>query len=205
MAVHIGTWKIEVRPMGWTRLSDNSGGPTVYIQYAIPESAADTRLDMQTVVMEAGQEGPLTGRTWRRIPLAMAESRLLEDMEYTHGIFNYPWEGPRPTLDSLVEFFDSTKDKFTTVMIGEIGARVGDGQDGDPKGKLPIIRSPEGRLTEDFLTDVADAYRWFTAAGEPPAPSISKRAKVPVRTVHRWIYEARKRGILPPARAGRAG
>lgn len=205
MALRIGTWELDVRPMGWTRLRDNGGGPTVYIQYAIPESADDTGLDMRTVVMEASPEEPLTGRTWRRIPLGMVEQSLLHHMEDTHGIFSYPWEGPAPTLDSLAEFFDATEDKFMTIKSPRLGTRVGDGQDGDPKGTLPVIRSPEGRLTDDFLGDVAEAYRWFTAAGQPPAPSISERSNVPVRTVHRWIYEARKRGILPPARAGRAG
>jgi hypothetical protein len=138
MAVHIGTWQLEVRPMGWTRISDNMGGPTVYIQYAIPESAADTRLDMQAVVMEAGAEEPLTGRTWRA-SLRMVESPP-EGPGVHHRIFSYPWDGPRPTC-SLVEFFDSTTDKFDG-QDREIGVRVVTGS--RPQGRLPIIRALRG-------------------------------------------------------------
>lgn len=205
MAMRIGTWQIDVRPFGWTRLRDDGGGPTVYIQYAVPDSGRAARLDMQTVVMEAGVEEPLSGRTWRRIPLTTVEQLLTYDIEETQGVFNSPCEAPAPSLDSLREFFDATENKYLTIKTPQLDVRISDGGEGEPKGKLPVVRPPDGRLTEDFLNDVADAYRWFTAAGRPPAPSISETSKVPVRTVHRWIYEARKRGILPPARAGRAG
>lgn len=53
-------------------------------------------------------------------------------------------------------------------------------------------------ITADFLSDIAAQYREHVAAGRMPAPSISKTEGAPVRTVHRWIYEARKRGLLEP-------
>jgi len=71
--------------------------------------------------------------------------------------------------------------------------------------KCPTLIAPEGRLTEDFFKAMADVYLWVTAAGRHPAPVIAEMVGVPVRRVHRWIYEARKRGLLPPAMPGRAG
>lgn len=69
----------------------------------------------------------------------------------------------------------------------------------------PAVTAPEGRLTDEFLKTVADAYLWMTVSGRHPAPSIAEMAKVPVSRVHRWVCEARKRGFLPPSRPGRAG
>lgn len=71
--------------------------------------------------------------------------------------------------------------------------------------ECPPVTAPDGRITEGFLKSVASAYLWLTSAGLRPAPGIAEMAGVPVRTVHRWVSDARKRGILPPARPGRAG
>ncbi|MFI1726907.1 hypothetical protein [Streptomyces sp. NPDC020489] len=210
MALRIGTWEIDIRPKGWTRLKDEDGGPVVYIQFAVPE-APGGRLDMLAVVMEPGADEPLTGRTWRRIPLATVEQILTgsDIAADVHDIFTSQSTLAAPTLDALHEYFETRNSPphyvpHTTIKF-ESDSMVGDGTDGDPTGKFPIVRPPEGRLTDEFLQTVADAYRWFNAAGRSPAPSISETSGVPVRTVHRWIYEARKREILPPARPGRAG
>lgn len=77
--------------------------------------------------------------------------------------------------------------------------------EGQQSAERPTIATPENGLTDDFLKSVAEAYLWATSAGLHPAPSIAELAEVPVRRVHRWVSDARKRGFLPPARPGRAG
>jgi hypothetical protein len=72
-------------------------------------------------------------------------------------------------------------------------------------GGPPLSKPPEGRLTDDYLREVASLYLREVGTKRSPAPAIARAAGVPVRTVHRWIAEARKRGILPPATKGRAG
>lgn len=68
------------------------------------------------------------------------------------------------------------------------------------------IRRPAGRaLPDSFLADVAHAYSVLAKEGRKPAPVIAAEADVPVTTVHRWIKEARRRGLLAPARRGATG
>lgn len=52
-------------------------------------------------------------------------------------------------------------------------------------------------ITHDFLTQIAKRYQAHVQAGRMPAPAIAHEDHVPVRTVHRWVYEARKLGLLP--------
>lgn len=226
MAWDIDHWDIEVRPWGWLRLREQGdGGPSVYLRYQLTGTEGQERLDLQSAVMRAGGKEALSGRVWRRLPLSQIEETLT--LLVVKLPFNAPTEATAlraadarhsflfgsdlsdvesPSLDFLDEYFDSTAD-IATVFFNPIpsGDLVSRGDDDLPPGRIPVITPPVGRITAEFLGDIAEAYRWYTAAGKSPAPAISEVANVPVRTVHRWIYEARKRGILPPARQGRAG
>jgi hypothetical protein len=73
---------------------------------------------------------------------------------------------------------------------------------------LPALRqlqAPTGNLTDDFLEQLAAAYTELIAYKQPPAPAIAEQTESPIRTVHRWVAEARKRGKLPPGKKGRVG
>ncbi|MGW5427928.1 hypothetical protein ACWET9_12010 [Streptomyces sp. NPDC004059] len=218
MTLHIDQWAIDVRPWGWIRLRELSDqGPTVYLHYGVVGSQGQERLDLQAVVMRSGSGEALSGRIWRRIPFAEIERALTftivnppsggtESMEraYTQARESFT-EGTEgfvpPSLESLEDFFEATEDvaliHFNPMPSGMLVS--------DDEGRLPQIKPPTGRITDDFLQDVADAYRWYADRDQAPAPAIAELSGTPVRTVHRWVYEARKRGILPPARAGRAG
>jgi hypothetical protein len=72
--------------------------------------------------------------------------------------------------------------------------------------ELPVIEPPAGRrITDDFLQTVAHAYAIAARKGLRPAPAIAEQAGVSPRAVHKWIYTARKRGIMPPGTRGRVG
>ncbi|MEU2734703.1 hypothetical protein ABZ656_04410 [Streptomyces sp. NPDC007095] len=212
-------WDIDVRPGGWFRLRERAGGPLIYLHYAIAGPVGQERIDLRSVVMLARGDEALSGRIWRRLPLSNLETMLsltlLADPvptetgprtqaqardAFTAGVDAFETDAKAPTLDTLDQYFEATED-ITTMYFNPMpsGMLVSD------KGRIPQIKAPEGRLTDDFLKDVADVYRWATDSQQAPAPVISELADVPVRTVHRWVYEARKRGILPPARTGRAG
>jgi hypothetical protein len=64
---------------------------------------------------------------------------------------------------------------------------------------------PKGRKPEAFWRQLADVYRDAAALSRRPAAEIAEAVGVPVVTVHRWVAEARKRGLLPPASPGRRG
>jgi hypothetical protein len=75
----------------------------------------------------------------------------------------------------------------------------------DPPPRLPA-RPKTGAYPEDFYQGVPAHYRYHIGRDEKPAKAMAKGYSVPVRTVHGWISEARRRGHLEPApRQGRAG
>lgn len=57
-------------------------------------------------------------------------------------------------------------------------------------------------LTDGFLGDVAKAYRSAVARHLPPATELARQAGdgTSLRTAQGWIYKARKRGLLEPAK-----
>lgn len=59
------------------------------------------------------------------------------------------------------------------------------------------FQRPGGRAPDDFYQGVADAFLWLIAAGSHrPAAELASRNGLPVTTVHRWVKEARRRGLL---------
>lgn len=109
-------------------------------------------------------------------------------------------------VNSLEEMFEDTADLTAISLFDAVFPHLSALPAGDDTGQTPPPIPPAGgRLTVEFLTAVADAYRWFADRGQAPSPGIAEQTGAPVRTVHRWVLEARKRGILPPARTGRAG
>lgn len=53
---------------------------------------------------------------------------------------------------------------------------------------LALARPPDGRLTDEFLSNVAQNYEVAVAQRKPPAKAIAALVGVSPRTVHRWIY-----------------
>lgn len=202
--VTLGTWEVEYRPLGWVRLTDSHGGPSVYLEFEHSGPAGQERFDLKTVVMRTGDDEPLSGRAWRRVPFSDLESRFQEE-PVRDVLTARPSGVTAPSLDSLDAFFEATAEMADPAHRMPTGTMMGARTDDEAPSHLPIITAPQGRITDAFLEDVAAAYRWHVGAKNAPAPAIAENSGVPVRTVHRWIYEARKRGILPPARTGRAG
>jgi hypothetical protein len=67
--------------------------------------------------------------------------------------------------------------------------------------KLKLDPPEDGRLTDEFLRSVALAYEAAIARLiHAPAKKLGTLAGVSDRTVHRWVYLARKRGLMAPAK-----
>ncbi|WP_326550220.1 hypothetical protein [Micromonospora sp. NBC_01813] len=69
----------------------------------------------------------------------------------------------------------------------------------------PPLTRPDGSDPEGFSRRVADAYNEAVKVTKTPAKALADEAGVPVTTVHRWVRDARRLGLLGPARKGRAG
>jgi hypothetical protein len=69
-----------------------------------------------------------------------------------------------------------------------------------PRGvAAPGLRLPEVdsfRKPDSFYRMVADRYQWLTANGHRPGPELAEANGIPVSTVHRWVREARRRGLM---------
>jgi hypothetical protein len=66
-----------------------------------------------------------------------------------------------------------------------------------PPARSVTIEDPGGyRKPDDFYRLVADAYLHLAAVSSRPAHELAEANQVPVATVHRWIREAKTRGVL---------
>jgi len=197
-------WVAAWRPGGWVRLDAPSGLPNgfkghVYVHLK-PWAPLGGRLLVARVVVSGAV--PISARTLRQVPIADVEA-LAANPEVEH-VLRQPFSTPLPTVESLGRHFEETKNDYPDYewvpFVGTTPMVFTD---------VPVVegpvKAPKGRITEEFLNTVAAAYARATAEGVAPGPAIAKQADVPVRTVHGWIAQARKRGILPPARRGRAG
>jgi hypothetical protein len=68
---------------------------------------------------------------------------------------------------------------------------------------LPPLKRTSG-APEDFSRLVAQHYTLWAKVVPNPAANMADRAGSKVSTVHSWIREARLRGLLPPAKRGKA-
>lgn len=77
--------------------------------------------------------------------------------------------------------------------------------DTEPAFEVPRLQTPPEGLTDDFLRKVASAYAIAVSRGEHPAPAIAAASGVSESAVRKWVFTARKRGVMPPGRRGRVG
>jgi hypothetical protein len=72
--------------------------------------------------------------------------------------------------------------------------------------KAPRLNVPARRpYPDEFFRKLADLYARLAREGERPAKTIADANGIPMGTVYGWIREARRRGLLPPARQGTRG
>lgn len=80
------------------------------------------------------------------------------------------------------------------------------------QGWRDVARLPDDLLLADgrnrpdeFYATVASTYRHLVTASPRPVADLADANDVPRSTAHRWVKEARRRGMLPPGRPGKAG
>lgn len=70
--------------------------------------------------------------------------------------------------------------------------------------RLPPLRRAEGMTPEGFSRLVAEHYKVWARYVPHPAAAMAAEWQVKPSTMHTWIREARLRGLLPPAKRGKA-
>jgi hypothetical protein len=199
-------WTTSYRPGGWVRLDTHDQAPSgfrgkVFLQLQ-PSDDLGGRLLIHQALMTG--DNPISARTWRQVPFAEVEAYAVNPE--VRSILELPVEITTTVIGDLDKYFDDTEKRYgpATDFIPEMPYH--------PLMDLPHmhasyqpVQPPGGRITDDFLRHVATAYARATAEERAPGPAIAAEAGVPVRTVHGWITQARKKGMIPPGRRGRAG
>jgi len=208
-------WRVLCAPGGWVRATRPADDTTVYMHLRHSGAGAQQRLNVHTVVMDS--DSPISTLVWRDVPF-----KGVEDVANDPSLL--PGSGRNWYRDTLLEPADvepvsvvqlerhfGTPDELRTAddpdahpmprMMFLIGR-----EKSDPGVEPPPLAKPNGRITDEFLTDLAGTYRWLVASEHSaPATVIADQTGAPVATVRRWISNARQRGFLPPGRPGRAG
>jgi hypothetical protein len=189
---------------GWVRV-DRDGLPGVlYLRFV----QAAGRWQVREMYLECGDGEEIRARDLRELPLAAIEALILSGHEYLAARAAVPG----PDLGTLASNYNAT---FGPKATGWVVESMRDPaanrklRKRPPKAAEPPLVAPldrPARLDDAFLRHVADAYVDAIRRGAAsPAAMLARQATVPVRTVHRWIYLARKAGHLPPGSQGRIG
>lgn len=208
-------WRVLCAPGGWVRATRPADDTTVYMHLRHSGAGTQQRLNVHTVVMDS--DSPISTHVWREVPF-----KGVEDVANDPSVL--PGTGRNWYRDTLLE--PAAVEPVTVVHLERhFGTpdelRAADDPDAlpmphamfligtesaDPGAEPPPLVKPEGRITDEFLSDLAATYRWLVASkNSAPATVIAEQTGAPVATVRRWVSNARQRGFLPPGRPGRAG
>ncbi|MCB5166050.1 hypothetical protein LG634_14540 [Streptomyces bambusae] len=213
-------WRAVCAPGGWVRVKALTDSTTVYMRLRGSGAGPQQRLNVHTVVMDS--PSPISTHVWRYVPFQAVEEAVNgegvlgqmwdamgESNPYLEVLLRAPHEEP-VSVEQLERHFGSAEelrgadDPKDVVVPGNMimlsGGPQGAGE------RPPRLSRPAGRITDDFLRDLARTYKWLVATGHnAPATVIADETNTPVATVRRWISNARQRQFLPPGRPGRAG
>lgn len=86
----------------------------------------------------------------------------------------------------------------------QVSGRFGRGRRARPAG-LALEVPPDARKPDEFYMQVAEVFAEVARTSKQPAVDLAAANEVPVTTVHRWVKEARRRGLMAPGRRSREG
>lgn len=170
------------------------------------EERQDGRLRIVELVL-SDAEG-LSGAMLRDLPLGAWEAQMnapemaallrtrftdqgpygFEDLIWEHGSFDVT-PMPRDADDGGLEFHFPGGD-----IAPAIATTV------EPELNLGASTMPSGKRPDAFYRAVAEAYSWLAGHVRRPAVELAAINDVPPTTIHRWVKEARRRGLLGPGR-----
>jgi hypothetical protein len=217
----VNRFRISPGYAGWVRY-DADNCPPCYLRFVPNERS---RWVVRELFLDASEaDEPITAVLLSRIPVATIESLVNSDdslrsqVEREANASDSPVGGP--ATGSNVSVLAS---RYSTVYTPRadpardwlVHASRATGHASRKKSRLlePLTEPDTYRLdsgpikadglSDEFLTRLKRAYTAASLRGEPPNKTIAEDLGpgTSVRSVERWVYEARKRGIMPPARA----
>ncbi len=168
---------------GWIYSDELEGGSSGELAIRLDDSGRVVEMYLRKA------EGEITREDLRRLPIAKVRARALSRPDLIHALMV---THPAPDV------YHTVKQAFPETWIPEKVA---------PDSPFQLSpTSPEGGLTDAFLRDVAAAYRDAVARGLRPNKALAEQTQhYSQRTVEKWVYLARKKGLLEPTRPGSVG
>jgi hypothetical protein len=207
--------KMTVGPHGWVRFTIEGVRGDLFVRL---RPGDDGRWRIHEVYLDSTR--PISAQDLRGIPYAQCEEWANLEAEVLAG----EWEVVDAVGDNMAVLAS-----HLGVAFGRLGGWVAEAYraSADPKAPRKWKRGPRKRthvstdpdpsfrltegptsreLSDEFLEQVARAYRAALARGERPNKTMAEDLGwVERRTVERWVAKARDRGYLGPARKGAAG
>jgi hypothetical protein len=197
---------------GWVKYFDRDWPDGLYLRFA-----PDEQERLRVVDLFASSDDGLNSDALRRLRLGRIEAMANEPdarAYLLHGITI-----PSPDLRRLASFYATTfgesvqhwvarsfqAQRASSIEPQPPPARQR-GRGKSPKGldgRLPISEEPP--YSEDFYRKVARQYADRAERSSRPAEELALINDIPVRRIHSWVKEARKRGYLGSGRRGTGG
>lgn len=201
----LATVRLGIGNGGWVRVDDPDHLPgPLYVKL---RPGSDGRWRTTELYLD-GRGETLTGDLLRRLRLdrieaLAADPEVQSSLEARSGL-------PEVPLSVLASHYATTvargwvADAQRSQIKGSNVPQVKRARDPDPPSEeRPPLHAPEGgRLTDDFLRQVYRAYKAAISRGEWPAPALAEQTGVTPHAVRKWIYTARRRGIIPQGKQG---
>lgn len=215
---------------GWVALDDVALPGRLYIRFGSADYAGRLRITEFYLDASENRETSIIESDIRDLPLAAIEAVINDEMA---DAVRRRIDIPSPDLATLASYYVTTFGNYSRQIEGrnwvvisfasqvsdeerrraglpKISAAPKHGRDVDvreidPEFRLDQSARPSDGLTNQFLELVARAYRAAMLRGERPNVAISKQLNYPLKTVQRWVYTARQRGIMGPGSKGRPG
>lgn len=193
---------------GWVRFDASDWTGPVYVKF----TEDDGRLVAREIYIDP-RGGELRSADLRQLDVSRLAALAGTDWNDPVRLANR--NDPGPDLSRLASHF-STRYPSKSDWVGQsyLAQLPGSGVKAPRMGATVLprgvedrspptpLRAPEHGLTDAFLREVADAYGAAVERREHPAKALADQAGVDVRTVHSWVYKARKRGIMPATKRG---
>ena len=211
---------------GWTRVDDLGLPGPLYVR-VWPEDDG-RRLRIIELYLDGSRTGqPIAPADLRQLPVTQIEALINAHAEHVHKRLDLVG----PNLSTLATYYDTTFMNYPVHVEQRNWAALNfaDQLHDEERDQLPPFKhveakasrtrgirdvdldfrldrgGPTGGLTDEFLQDVAHAYRAAVARGERPNVAMAEQTGYLRRSVEGWVYMARQRGIMPPGSKGRAG
>lgn len=191
--------KLWIGNAGWVRCAFDDREHRVYLRFTPDERG---RLAARELVIDS-DGGSLTAQT-ARIPIGEIEARVNGDSRIYDDILR-TWQNSSPVGGPA----DGSAVAVLVSHFGGVHAGKHKHRPSSPSASTStayrLSEVPNAGLTDEFLGRLRRAYFAAIQRGEAPNKAIATDLHLSRRTVERWVYIARQRGIMPPARTGAKG